>query len=278
MLGDAAFKSPASPKKCGPPQHTSALNNLVQQAAGRLFMMQSLYHLDLRVGQDDPMLASMHGWLKEPGTLYDLDFYPPSVGEADIFSVFCATGIDRQRIELLWTRGCDTSVNVFIKPPLQKVARGSGPGTPSAATPASSATPAAPAASAVPVADEEQQDTEHYVSKVILPEKWRLVKFENLQRLQKEAQQAAAAAAAATPVATQMPTASASANSGNVGNSDSESDSKNLVSKIFNAATSIPRMVWAGLGSVIGNRSGEKRGALTNEAGDSPRNKKGRAN
>jgi len=274
MLGDKAFQPTAASKTNGVPQHTLALNNLVEQAAGRLFMMQSMYHMDVRVGQADPASAMMHGWLKESGTLYHLYFENPSVGETDIFNVFCATGIDKQRIELCWSHGIDTSVLVLLKPPVVKVlvTAPSTPGTPGASAAASHAAPATPAATvatAATSAEEQVEDTEHYVTKLELPANWKVVSYVTFKASIKEAQAAAAAAAA-------MARTTTNANTSNVSHTVQDSKPNNFASKIFRAAAYVPNLLWSGFGSVIGSYATAKRTASTEEAEDSPCNKRGR--
>ena len=118
-----------------------SLQNAVQESYGHLFMMRSMYHMDLRVPyepvpqqkeeqeqkqepMDDVMtqtpslpLPYAHGWLKVNGTPYHL-FFPKEVGEAEIFAVLEGSGLDRRRIQLLWTRGVGDSAVVIVNPPL----------------------------------------------------------------------------------------------------------------------------------------------------------------
>jgi len=263
MMGDEAFKPSPQARTSEEDDDDDdddeadprVLGNILEQARGKLFMMQSMYHMDLNVGQEDPSRAITitHGWLKEAGSLFHLEFDPPSVGEADIYQVFNATGIDRQRIELLWTRGIATSVIVLMKPP---VVPKPAPSTASSAASAPASAAAAPGinistpgpAPSAPLADEVQiVDVTHYVDKLQLPEKWTFVTY--------DAWKAAAAAGGSTSANNEQP------------------PEKTLVSTIFSAATYLPNMLWSAMGG-----GGEKRTAAAEEAAESPRSKKGRTN
>ncbi len=232
MMGDEAFKSSpqsrtleedddeADPRVLG-------LGNILEQARGKLFMMQSMYHMDLNVGQEDPSRAITHGWLKEAGSLFHLEFDPPSVGEADIYKVFDATGIDRQRIELLWTRGIATSVMVLMKPPgvsrlAPSAASAPAPAASAAAAPGINISTPGPATSA-PLADEVQiVDVAYYVDKLQLPEKWKFVTYDVWK--------------------------AAAAGGGRASASNKQLPEKTLVSTIFSAATYLPNMLWSAVG------------------------------
>ena len=168
MLGDKVFQADNASSTM------AALTSMVDKAAGRLFMMQSLYHMDLRVNAADT--NSAHGWIKEPGSLYFLSFESTSVGEADIYNVLTATGVQRSRLELLWSRGVGTSVIILVRPPLPELAASSASTTASSAT---SDEQANAVATPVPVQD---PDANYYMNRVQLPVGWEITPLEEYRQ------------------------------------------------------------------------------------------------
>jgi len=76
------------------------------QAAGKLFMMQSLYHMDI-----DP--ARPHGYLKVAAAIVHVANFPPETTRTEhILACFTDGGVELTSLEVLWIDGTSTFVAV----------------------------------------------------------------------------------------------------------------------------------------------------------------------
>jgi hypothetical protein len=83
------------------------LVDLTSAAADKLFMMQSLYHMDLH--PDHP-----HGILKSKGILIFVEC-PSSTNNTDILAYFDAAGLNREAMEILWIDGYSLIVDLGVQ-------------------------------------------------------------------------------------------------------------------------------------------------------------------
>jgi len=74
-------------------------------AGNKMFMMQSIYHMDL-----DPARPS--SVLKVPGVVLYLFDFPPKTGVSDILAAFTALGYHKEHLTLTWVDGTSTFVNL----------------------------------------------------------------------------------------------------------------------------------------------------------------------
>ena len=117
FLRDTAFTGRAG---------VAPLQAAVDTCANYLFMMISLFHMDLRSLDGVGAGASgrggnEHGWLKLPpaATLYYLTDFPPSAKEPELYQYFTETGLELRRLKLIWIDG--TSCYVLVAEPFEAV-------------------------------------------------------------------------------------------------------------------------------------------------------------
>lgn len=83
----------------------SSVESLHSQAANKMFMMQSMYHMDL-----DPMRPG--SILKARGPVYYLFDFPAQTSVPDILAAFTALGHRKEDLELTWVDGTSTFVTI----------------------------------------------------------------------------------------------------------------------------------------------------------------------
>lgn len=80
------------------------IEEVISKAGGKMFMMQSLYHMDL-----DP--ARSNGWIKVTGTLLHLSDIPAATTQPDLNTFFeNAFQLPKEQLEYVWIDGTSTFV------------------------------------------------------------------------------------------------------------------------------------------------------------------------
>jgi hypothetical protein len=82
-----------------------AMKAMTSNAGNKLFMMQSLYHMDI-----DPKRPN--GWLKFSGLLLHLSKFDSEVKNDGILKVFTNAGYVLTTLEVLWIDGTSTFVSI----------------------------------------------------------------------------------------------------------------------------------------------------------------------
>ena len=83
----------------------SSMDDMKEKSGNKLFMMYSLYHMDL-----DP--SQPNGWLKIKGTLLHLGQFASDTKNDAILAIFTAAGYQMNQLEVLWIDGTSTFVSV----------------------------------------------------------------------------------------------------------------------------------------------------------------------
>lgn len=78
----------------------NGFNNIKQNAVNKLFMMQSIYHMDI-----DPAAAPTFGSVKYEGVVIYIHGFAEKTTTEDLIKLASSTGLDKALIEIIWIDG-----------------------------------------------------------------------------------------------------------------------------------------------------------------------------